>query len=60
MLKCLTDRYSPDENTLRSCSIMNLRILFKFMSKCSLVTCLHGLESGLCNVGNELDNCTVV
>ena len=29
------------------------KTLFKFVSQCSLVPCL---ESGLCNVGNELDN----
>ena len=28
--------------------------LFKFVSQCNLVPFL---ESGLCNVGNELDNC---
>ena len=42
------------ESTLSSCSILILQTLFKFVSQCSLVPYL---ESSLCNVGNELDNC---
>ena len=36
------------------CSILVLKTLFKFRWQCSLVPYL---ESGLCKVGNELDNC---
>ena len=46
--------YSPHESTLSSCSILNLKTLFNFVSQCSLVS-YH--ECGLCSVGNELDNC---
>ena len=42
------------ESTLSSCIILNLKTLFKFVSQCSFVPYL---ESDLCNVGNELDNC---
>ena len=42
------------ENALSSYSILNLKTLFKFVSQCNLVPFL---ESGLCSVGNELDNC---
>ena len=42
------------ESTLSSGSILNLKILFKFVSQCSLEPYL---DSGLWNVGNELDNC---
>ena len=42
------------EITLRSCSILALKSLFKFISQCVLVPYL---ESGLCKDGNELDNC---
>ena len=42
------------ENTLSSCSILNLKTLFKFVSQCNLVPFL---ESELYNVANELDNC---
>ena len=42
------------ENALSSCSILKLKTLFKFASQCNLVPFL---ESRLCNVGNELDNC---
>ena len=51
--------YSPNEkkqteNTQSSCSILNLKTLFNFESQCNLV---HFLGSGLCNDGNEPDNC---
>ena len=50
--------YSPhkrtDLNKLCSYSILNLKTLLKFVSQCNLVPFL---ESGLCNVVNELDNC---
>ena len=42
------------ENRFSSCSILNLKTLFKFVSQCNLVPFL---ESRLCNVENELDNC---
>ena len=42
------------ENRFSSCSIVNLKTLFKFVSQCNLVPFL---ESRLCNVGNALDNC---
>ena len=42
------------ENTLSSCSYLNLKTLLKFVSQCSLVPYL---ESRLCNVGNGLDFC---
>ena len=43
-----------DTLKIRPGSILNLKTLFKFVSQCNLVPFL---ESGLCNVGNELDNC---
>ena len=50
--------YSPHErqteNKLSSYSILNLKPLLKFVSQCNLVPFL---ESGLCNVVDELDNC---
>ena len=50
--------YSPHEreteNKLSSYSILNFKPLLKFVSQCNLVPFL---ESGLCNVVNELDNC---
>ena len=42
------------ESTLRSCIILNLKKLFKFVSQCSLV---RYLKSGLCTVKNDLDIC---
>ena len=39
---------------LRSCSILILKTLFKFISQCNLVPFL---ENGSCTVGNELDKC---
>ena len=44
------------ETTLSSCIILTLKTLFKFVSQGNLVPFL---ESGLCNVVNELDNCDV-
>ena len=51
---CIHHTKRQNENTLSSCSILNLKTLFKFVSQCKLVPFL---ESGLCNVGNELDKC---
>ena len=51
---CIHHTKRQTENTLSSCSILNLKTLFKFVSQCNLVPFL---ESRLCNVGNELDNC---
>ena len=51
---CISHTKRQTENTLSSCSILNLKTLFKFVSQCNLVPVL---ESRLCNVGNELDNC---
>ena len=50
---CIHHTKRQTENTLSSCRILNLKTLFKFVSQCPLVPFL---ESGLCNVGNELDN----
>ena len=49
-----TTRKDRLKKTLSLCSILNLKILFKFVSQCNLVPFL---ESRLCNVGHELDNC---
>ena len=51
---CIYHTKRQTENTLSSYSILNLKTLFKFVSKCNLVPFL---ESKFCNVGNELDNC---
>ena len=51
---CIHHKKRQTENTLSSCNILNLKTLFKFVSQCILVPFL---ERGLCNVGNELDNC---
>ena len=51
---CIHHTKRQTENTLSSYSILNLKTLFMFVSQCNLVPFL---ESGLCNVGNELDNC---
>ena len=51
---CIHHTKRQTENKLSSCSILNLKTLLKVVSQCNLVPFL---ESGLCNVGNELDNC---
>ena len=51
---CFHHTQRQTQNTLSSYSILNLKTLNKFVSKCNLVPFL---ESELCNVGNELDNC---
>ena len=51
---CIHHVKRQTENTLSSCSILNLKTLLKFVSQCNLVPFL---ESGLCNVGNKFDNC---
>ena len=51
---CIHHTKRQAENTLSSYSILNLKTLFKFVSQCNLEPFL---ESGLYNVGNELDNC---
>ena len=47
-------RKRQTDSTLCSCSKLNLKKLFKFVSQCSLVPYF---ECGFYNVGNELDNC---
>ena len=42
------------ENNPRSCSYLVLKTLFYFISQC---TSELYLESGLCELGKELDNC---
>ena len=42
------------ENIARSCSYLLLKTLFYFISQC---TSASYLESGLCKLDNELDNC---
>ena len=42
------------ENIPPSCSYLLLKTLFYFISQC---TSEHYLESGLCKLGKELDNC---
>ena len=42
------------ENIPRSCSYLLLKTLFYFISQC---TSVPYLESGLCKLGMELDNC---
>ena len=42
------------ENIPRSCSYLLLKTLFYFISQCTL---LPDLESGLCKLDEELDNC---
>ena len=42
------------ENIPRSCSYLLLKTLFYFMSQC---TSAPYLESGLCKLDKELDNC---
>ena len=42
------------ENIPRSCSYLLLKTLFYFISQC---TSVPYLESGLCKLGKELDNC---
>ena len=61
MFECVNHQYidihhtkNQTEITLRSCSILVLKSLFKFMSQCNLVP--H-LESSMCKGGTELDNC---
>ena len=51
---CIHHTKRQTENTLSSYSILNLKTLFKFALQCNLVPFL---ESGLYNVGNEMDNC---
>ena len=51
---CIRHTKRQTKNTLSLYSILNLKTLLKFVSQCNLVPFL---ESGLCNVGNELDNC---
>ena len=51
---CIHHTNRQTENRFSSCSILNLKTLFKFVSQCNLVPFF---ESRLCNVGNELDNC---
>ena len=51
---CIHHTKRQNENMLSSYSILNLKTLLKFVSLCNLVPFL---ESGFCNVGNELDNC---
>ena len=51
---CIHHTKRRTENKLSSYSILNLKTLLKFVSQCNLVPFLEG---GLCNVGNELDNC---
>ena len=51
---CIHHTKRQTENTLSSCSILNLKTLLKFVSQCNLVPFL---ENGLNNVGHELDNC---
>ena len=51
---CIHHTKRQTEGMLSSCSILNLKTLFKFVSQGSLVPYL---ESGLCSVRNELDNC---
>ena len=51
---CIHHTKRQTENTLSSYSILNLKTLFNFESQCNLVPLL---ESGVCNVGNELVNC---
>ena len=51
---CIHHTRRQTESTLRSCSILKLKTLFKFVSQCRLVPYI---ESKLCHVGNELDNC---
>ena len=42
------------ENIPSSCSYLLYKILFHFISQC---TSVHYLESGLCKLVKELDNC---
>ena len=42
------------ENITRSCRYLLLKTLFYFISQC---TSIPYLESGLCKLGKELDNC---
>ena len=51
---CIHHTKRHTENKLSSDSILILKPLLKFVSQCNLVPFL---ESGLCNVVNELDNC---
>ena len=51
---CIHHAKRQTENTLSSCSILNLKTLFKFVPQCNF---LPILESGLCNVGIKLDKC---
>ena len=51
---CIHHTKRQTENKLSSYSILNLKSLVKFVSQCNLVPFL---ESGLCNVVKELDNC---
>ena len=44
------------ENIPRSCSYLLFKTLFYFMSQCTLVPYL---ESGLCKLDKELDNCNL-
>ena len=50
---CIRHTKRQTENTLSLYSILNLNKLSKFVSQCKVPF----LESGLCNIGNELDNC---
>ena len=51
---CIHHTNRQTENRFSSCSILILKTLFKFVSQCNLVPFL---QSRLCNVRNELDNC---
>ena len=51
---CIHHTKRQTENKLSSYSILNLKPLLMSVSQCNLVPFL---ESGLCNVVNELDNC---
>ena len=51
---CIHHTKRQTKITLSSYSILILKTLFKFVSQCNSVPFL---ESGLCNVKNELDNC---
>ena len=44
------------ENIPRSCSFLLLKTLFYFISQC---TSVPNLESGLCKLEKELDNCNI-
>ena len=64
MFECNNHQYidihqtkNQTEVSLSSCSTLVLKLMFKFISLCSLVPYL---ESDMCKDGNELDNCDFI